>query len=82
MLYFVQVSSSKYQHRAKKLSAVTTICNDLHNQSPYTYYKDMFKIASSDVYYIYSSPTQTPLDTSFTTTKKDQNCVYFHQLNY
>ncbi len=42
VLYFIQVSSSSYQNRNKKLSAVTDLSRDLGNESPYKYYEVCF----------------------------------------
>lgn len=81
VLYFIQVSASRYQDRTKKLSAVTDFNSDLSG-SPYKYYKDMFGVTTAEVYYIYSSPTAIPVNDSFSTSRKDKDCVYFHQLEW
>ena len=82
VLYFIQVSASNYQNRVKKLSAVTDLSSELGNESPYKYYRAMFKVNSAEVFYIYSSPTPVPLTAAFSTDKRDKNRVYFHQLGY
>lgn len=82
ILYFIQVSAQKYQERGTKLKAVLESSSDLNHQSPYTYYKNLFHMpsSSSEIFYIFSTTTQIPLTTSFTTDKRDKNRVYFHQL--
>ena len=71
----------RYQDREVKLSAVNAPSNLLGNISPYAQYRSMFGMNhSSEVYYIYSSPTLIPSNDKFTTSKRDKNSVYFHQL--
>lgn len=81
-LYFIQVSAQRYQERERKLKAVLELNSGLGEQSPYTYYKNLFHMPSSNnqIYYIFSTSTQIPLDTSFSTDKNDRNRVYFHHL--
>ena len=48
----------------------------LENESTYAYYRKMFNIKTSEVYYIYSTSTALPSGSDFT----DKNRVYFHKL--
>ena len=82
VLYFVQVSAQKYQHRGTKLKAVLEQSSDLDNQSPYTYYKKLFNMpsSSSEIFYIFSTSTPIP-QTDVLTDKNDKNKIYFHHLS-
>ena len=82
VVYFIQVSSSTYQHRQKKFGSVTEPYSDLEDKSPYEFYKKMFNMTSSEVYYIYSTPSPLPSNADFTRCKADKNRVYFHQLGH
>lgn len=78
VLYFIQVSSQQYQNRTKKLKAVSEPSSTLGEMSPYVYYRNAFGMGlSAEVFYIYSSPVQVPINDKFSTSKKDQNSVYF-----
>ena len=79
-LFLIQVSAQKYQQRpsGKKLSAVTskhprTCFSDI---TPFKYYKNMFRLPTNQIYFVYSSPLVSKVSGS------EGNFVYFHTLNF
>ena len=81
VLYFIQVSSSRYQDRPShsKFSAVLQTTVTLANQSPYDYYMNMYKVKNNNAFYIYSSHVIAS-SKSFSHDKIEQQRVFFHSL--
>ena len=81
VLYFIQVSSSRYQDRPsdRKFSAVLQTTVTLANQSPYDYYMNMYKVKNNNAFYIYSSHVIAS-SKSFSHDKNEQQRVFFHSL--
>ncbi len=73
-LYFIQVSSQRYQERSTKLEAVKNKTKQFDSPlSPLQHYSNMFGVAQKYCVYVFSSPKQSCLGS-------DKDSVYVHQL--
>ncbi len=73
-LYFIQVSSQRYQDRSTKLEAVKNKTKQFDSPlSPLQHYSNMFGVAQKYCVYVFSSPKQSYLGI-------DKDSVYVHQL--
>lgn len=77
-LYYIQVSSSRYQDRPenKKFGAIFRNTSTLSGMCAYEYYFNKFKIKNYNAFYIYSSPNIPPAMSN----ADEMKHIYFHHL--